>query len=72
MNDHELTKKRQAILAKYGIQKGFPIHTVICKDDIKVFFTEDAARKYINSLSGFVVEHRLLYADDVREVSYKI
>ena len=72
MNDHELTKKRQAILEKYGIQKGFPIHTVICNGDIKVFFTEEAALKYINSLSGFAVEHRLLYADDVREVSYKI
>ena len=72
MNDHELTKKRQAILEKYGIQKGFPIHTVICNGDIKVFFTEEAALKYINSLSGFDVEHRLLYADDVREVSYKI
>ena len=72
MNDHELTKKRQAILEKYGIQKGFPIHTVVCNGDIKVFFTEEAALKYINSLSGFVVDHRLLYADDVREVSYKI
>lgn len=72
MNDHELTKKRQAILAKYGIQKGFPIHTVICKDDIKVFFTQDAALKYFDEISGMNAEYRLLYADDVREVSYKV
>ena len=39
-NDIELTKQRQEHIAKYGIERGFPVYMVkVMYDDIYLFFT---------------------------------
>lgn len=74
MNDIELTEMRH----KQATQRGFPIFVVESIDEVscnktvmKAFFTQQGLDDYLNTLnSGYIV--KMVYADDVRNVSYEV
>ena len=74
MNDHEVTKQRQAEHTKNGIQKGFPVHAVrnLKTDEIAVFFTKRGLDLYLKKLSMNKdwYNYKLIYVNDVENVNF--
>ena len=74
MNDIELTEMRH----KQAVQRGFPIFVVESIDEVncnktimKAFFTQQGLDDYVNTLNGNYIV-KMIYADDIRNVSYEI
>ena len=73
-DDIELTKIRH----KQITQRGFPIFVVESIDEVnrnkiimKAFFTQQGLDDYVNTLDGNYIV-KMVYADDIRNVSYEI
>lgn len=76
MNDYELGAIRREEQLKNGVQHGFPIHmiTVIEGGEFKYkcFFTFKAMREFVEQRECENYIYNLVYANDVRNVSFDI
>ena len=72
-NDIELTKQRQEHIAKYGIEKGFPVYMVkVMYDDIYLFFTAKARDEFMKKKEkeGYKCITQVKHVTDVTGVSF--